>query len=123
MAVFVIALHSSGRLPMDMVGNASDMAVVGAATAADHPQVRDLFVKAEVKVAELVGVAVVEDFRNVQFGMAEPGRIRPKAAEALQPIFAGARQIAEVIRVRTVDHVVKRCVARCGVGGPDGVGQ
>lgn len=92
-----------------------NMAAVGTAAAAQHPDRRKLRLQLCVEGAEFLRTPRVELARLVQFGVAHARRVGADAAEAAQRGAAGLARRAEVRRVGAVDHEVG------GAGGGLGI--
>src|SRR6185295_19201043 len=88
--------------------NLLDVAMVGAAAAAQYGKARKLAPQAGIKPSQLGRIAGVEVFRLVEFGMAARRRIGADAAQPPGPRIAGCERILEVPRMRAIDHVISR---------------
>ena len=86
------------------------MAVIGAAAAAQHVDLRMGLHEVAVLPAELDRIAGVEIGGVVQLLVAAPRGVGAQAADALRPALVRFHHALEVGGVGTVDHVVGRTV-------------
>ena len=100
-------------------GDRLDVAVVGAAAAAEHVDLRVLLQQLAVFPAELDRIAGVELGRRVELRVAAPRGVGAEAADALDPGLVGVEHLGEVGRVGAVDHEVGRRAAGRLVDGDD----
>src|SRR5215218_3631031 len=94
----------------------ADVAVVGAAAAAEDAKARQALRKLAVLAAELLRVAIVELLRLVELGMAHSRGIGPDAADPVAPGIVAVDDVGEVRGMRAVDHEVGGRPAGLAVG-------
>lgn len=86
--------------------NRMNMPVVGAAAAAENPQVRQQRQQFAMLPAELRRITIVERLRRIEFGVAHAGRIGADATNAPRPALTFRNRVTEVVGVGAVDHVI-----------------
>src|SRR5262245_21487596 len=95
------------------------MAVISPTTSAQHVDLRMAAAQRAVFLAELHRIAGIEIRRLIELLMAAFRGIGPDAAHPLHPAFAiafrGSQHLAEMGRVRAVDHVIDRTAPGRGV--------
>ena len=84
---------------MIVLRDAADMPVVGAAASSDHADVREARKKLRAELAEFGGVAIVQHFGGVEFGVAQARRIGAYPADPERPRGISVERVAEVIRM------------------------
>src|SRR5689334_5423531 len=97
------------------------MAMIGAAAAAEHIHVPEARTQVAVMPPELAWIANVEIRRGIELGVAARRRIGANAAQARDPRLAAFQRAREMRRVRAIEHVIGRRVARFAIGLLDGV--
>ena len=106
---------------LESVSQLDKVAVVGAAAAADQPQVRQGVCEARAERAELRRIAGVEGFGRVELRMAHS---RGVAADRTNPCGVWAEQdMGEMFRVGAVHHEPTWRARRGGVDRGDGIGE
>src|SRR3546814_9146708 len=100
-----------------------DVAVVGAAAAAQDVDLGQATAQRAILLPEFGGIAVVERLRCVELRMAELRGVGAQAPDALHPALARLQRIFEVGRMRAVDHVVGRAPAGRRVHRGNGIFQ
>jgi hypothetical protein len=81
---------------------------VRSAASTEDVQVGEPGLQTDVVFGELVGIAFVEVVRQAQDGVFCLGRVGAEPVNTSDPVLVLERW-AEVDRMRTVDHVVRRC--------------
>lgn len=97
-----------------------DMAMVGAAAAAEHAYLRERTQQVAILPAKRNGIARVEIWCRIEFRVAALRRVSADAANPLGPIRAALERTFEVGRMCAVDHVVRGAVARRRIDRRDG---
>ena len=96
------------------------MPVIRAAAAAEHGELRHALAQVPVMPGEIDRIAGIEFRRFIELRMALRRGVGAQAADAPHPCLACGQRIVEMSRMRTVDHVVDRRMARLPVRALDG---
>src|SRR5262245_37845753 len=94
------------RSPATGLANRLEMAMVRAAAAAEHRELRMLRPQRPVLRAKLAGISGIEVRGLVELGMAAPRGVGAQAADALDPGRLRREHARKMLRVCAVDHVV-----------------
>jgi hypothetical protein len=82
------------------------MPVIRAAATAEHCQSRQQPRQFEVLITLLIGVTCIQPGTVIELGMAATRSVGTQATNALAPVATVVEDMAEVRRMRAVDHVV-----------------